>query len=170
MRPCVIRFSQRNSHQSPRIERLAFAAVLVFSLSGCSAVTYLWDVTSDTERVTLAATPDANDDFPVAVDLVAVREKAFVDVIASTGANAWFEQREDFIRSNVDAIEVRHFEVIPGQRIEKIEYSFDERRTYFAIFAFADYPSTQSYRARLDSYETPTLILGAEGITVEPGS
>lgn len=137
---------------------------------GCSAVTYLWDVTADTERVTLSATPDANDDFPVAVDLVAIREEAFVDVIANTSADSWFEQRADFIRSNVNAIDVRRFEVIPGQSIDEIDYSYDDRRTYFAIFAFADYHATQSYRARLDSYSTPTLVLGPEGITVETGS
>jgi type VI secretion system protein len=155
---------------APGFVAVVVAAGLALGLSGCSAVTYFWDVRSETESVKLAAAPDANNDFPVAVDLVAVKDPGFVKVLAQTKASAWFAQRGNFIQQNVEAIDVKHFELVPGQSISDIEYSYDDRRTYEAIFVFAGYRSASAHRVRIDSYAKPTVVLGPESLDVERGA
>lgn len=142
-------------------------AVSAFFINSCSSVSYLWDVQTQTESVTLSAAPGANKDFPVAVDIVAVKEKAFAQVLAETPAKTWFQQRSDFMASNPDVMWVRGFELVPGQTIDGIEFSFDDRRSYSAVFVYAEYVAPGTHRARIETFEKPKIVLGPNSIRVE---
>jgi len=147
--------------------------VFAFALAGCSAystVSKIWNVSAQTENVTLEASPSVNQGFPVAVDVVAVSDPDFVDVIAEVEAKAWFNRRQEFLNDRGNVLTVRSFELVPGQREADIGYGYLDRRSYHGIFVFARYLGSGHHRARLDTYGKPTVILGAEGIRVKAES
>lgn len=153
--------------------RAASVLAVVAALAGCSAystVSKIWNVSAQTENVTLEAAPSVNQGFPVAVDVVAVSDPDFVDVIADVKASAWFERRQEFLNDRGDVLTVRSFELVPGQRENDIGYGYLDRRTYHGIFVFARYLRSGNNRARLDTYSEPTVILGTEGIRVKAES
>ena len=153
--------------------RATSLVVLALVLAGCSAystVSKLWDVSAQTETVTLEAAPTVNEGYPVAVDLVAVSDPDFVDVIAEVEAGTWFKRRREFLNDRGNVLTVRSFELVPGQRRTDIGYGYLDRRTYHGIFVFARYVRAGNHRARLDPYSEPKVILGSDGIRVEAGS
>jgi hypothetical protein len=153
--------------------RATAALGVALGLTGCGAystVSKVWNVSAQTENVTLEAAPSVNQGFPVAVDVVAVGDPDVVDVIADVEAGTWFERRQAFVNDRGDVLEIRSFELVPGQREADIGYGYLDRRTYHGIFVFARYLRAGNHRARLDTYSSPTVILGAEGIRVESGS
>jgi type VI secretion system protein len=153
--------------------RASAVVALAFALAGCSAystVSKLWNVSAQTEQVTLEAAPRVNKGFPVAVDLVAVSDPDVVGVVADVEAGTWFDRRQEFVNDRGDVLTVRSFELVPGQRRSEIGYGYLDRRTYHGIFVFARYLHAGNHRARLDAYSEPTVILGSEGIRVETGS
>ena len=139
------------------------------AVSGCSTYSFvaqLWNVSIQTESVTLSAAPNVNRDFPVAVDMVAVQEKAFAQALADTTASTWFNQKATFLANNPKTINVRSFEVVPGQTIDGIDYSWGDRRSYTAIFVFADYLAPGPHRIRVGKFDNPTVVLGPETLEV----
>jgi len=142
------------------------AGVLV--LAGCSSIATIWSPTAQTENIRLETTPEVNDTFPVAVDIVAVSDKAFVEVLDGVDAATWFERRQAFMNDRSDAMEVRSFELVPGQRELEIGYNYFDRRDFRGIYVFAQYVNAGNHKARVDSYSRPTVVLGAEGIRVQP--
>lgn len=113
------------------------------------------------------AAPNANNDFPVAVDIVAVKDGEFAQVLAETPARDWFQQRDSFLSSNADALNVQSFELVPGQTIKDISYSWGDRRTYSAIFVYADFMRPGIHRARIDQFDSPTILLGSNTLKLE---
>jgi len=146
------------------------ASVVALLLPGCSTVSKIWNVSAQTERVTLEATPMVNDGFPVAVDVVAVTESDFVKVLSDVEAKTWFQRRDEFLNNRGGVMDVRSFELVPGQRETDIGYGYLDRRTYNGIFVFAQYVNGGNHRARLDKFSEPLVLLGREGIRVEPES
>lgn len=147
-------------------------SLMLLPIGGCGTVSYvskLWNVSVQTEEVTLTAAPNVNRDFPVAVDLVAVEDKAFAQVLADTPANKWFESRSTFLSNNPDKIDVRSYELVPGQTIEGIDYSWGDRRSYGAIYVYAGYLTPGTHRIRVDSYDTPVVVLGPKTLDVGAG-
>lgn len=152
----------------PRRTRQASVVLgLGLVLSACSTVSSLWSPESQTEDVTLVAAPDANNDFPVAVDLVAVTEAEFAQALAETPARTWFQQRESFLSNNANLIDVKSFELVPGQTMDEISYSWGDRRSYSAIFVFANFMQSGTHRARIDQIDAPTIILGSNTLKLE---
>lgn len=145
-----------------------FAASLV--LSGCSSVASLWTLESQTESVALAASPGVNNGFPVAVDVVSVSDEAFPAILAELPARTWFERKESFVANNGTVLRVDSFELLPGQSVEDIDFGWSDRRSVKAIFVFADYVTPGEHRGRLDAFARPTVRLGLETLSIDPGA
>ncbi len=163
----------RNVTATPSAKRLGthgLSALVACFLVGCGTwdtVSKLWTLTSQTETVTLAAAGDVNRGFPVAVDIVAVDDPDFVPVLAETPAETWFLQRGTLMDNNADILELFSFEVVPGQRIEDIDFGWGDRRSVHEIFVFANYVTPGPHRGRLGAFEEPVVILGPETLAVQ---
>ncbi|MGZ5440847.1 MAG: hypothetical protein ACXW31_10600 [Thermoanaerobaculia bacterium] len=108
---------------------------------------------------------DANEDSPVAVDLIFVYDKKLLDTLLKTPATEWFAKREQFIKDYGNALAVEQWEWVPGQQIERINVSY--RPGARRVVLFADYLTEGDHRATADPQEPFRLVLGARDFSVE---
>lgn len=121
-----------------------------------------------TERFAITAQRDANDQSPVPLDMVLVRDPALVDVLNGMTARVWFETRDQIARDNPTGFEVVTWEVVPGQHLDTA-FPFRNNKG-IALFVFANYLSPGAHRVRVDPLERFTLLLGKDGFSVESGA
>ena len=117
----------------------------------------------DTVSVTVA--PTANDTTPIAIDLIAVRDKALVDKLGALTAAEWFAQREQAMRDHPTTLGLTSWELVPGQtmRVER-----PQAEPAWAILVFANYASPGPHRLRVPDTRTLTLTAGEKDVELVP--
>lgn len=108
---------------------------------------------------------DANEDSPVAVDLLFVYDKKLLDALLNIPASEWFARREQFVKDYGNALVVEKWEWVPGQQIERINVAY--RPGAQRVVLFADYVTEGDHRATADPQEPFRLVLGARDFSVE---
>ncbi|SOE00371.1 hypothetical protein [Caenispirillum bisanense] len=98
------------------------------------------------DRVELAATPRANDDTPVAVDLVMVHDQPLVDQVLALSAVDWFKQRDQLRRDHPEGLTVFSWEVVPNQVLE--DEVLNEKAAWAGI-VFTSYRTPGAHRLRI---------------------
>ena len=146
----------------PTATRLRAAAALSLTLLAAACA----DKPSamlDTVSVTVA--PTANDTTPIAIDLIAVRDKALVDKLGALTAAEWFAQREQALRDHPTALGLTSWELVPGQtmRVER-----PQAEPAWAILVFANYASPGPHRLRVPDTRTLTLTAGEKDVELVP--
>lgn len=113
--------------------------------------------------VTIA--PDANEDSPLAVDIIVVYDDKLIEKLLQKKARDWFAGREQFLRDYKDDVDSRKFEWIPGQVVDPIElnYGIGAKR----LVVFADYITPGEHRENIDPQQRFRLILGQSEIELE---
>jgi type VI secretion system protein len=118
-----------------------------------------------TRTLEIDVAPGANADNAVAVDLVFVHDTTLVASFAEMTATNWFKNRESLKLANPTGIEVRSFEVVPGQKGP--DYGVRGRDTdAIGAFVFASYDTPGPHRARIDGMPAVLLRLGEKDFTV----
>jgi type VI secretion system protein len=143
---------------------LVRAAVLglgVIVLAGCSS----GPPEIQTETVDFEVGARANDDNALAVDLVLVFDTVLASQLSELTAATWFKTRDQVQLANPTGIEVRSFEVIPGQPGTHVEIS-GRSSDAVGAFLFADYASPGPHRARIDGMPAVLLRLGGKDFAV----
>ncbi|MDR3518958.1 MAG: hypothetical protein P4M00_24425 [Azospirillaceae bacterium] len=104
----------------------------------------------------------ANDTAPVAIDIVFVRDRKLLEQAGSFTAVDWLAKREQLIKDNPDAIEVRSWELVPGQALTADVSDADDA---YGILVFANYaaPGPHRLRIRADARDI-TLKIGANDV------
>lgn len=109
---------------------------------------------------------DANQNQPVAVDLVEVDDKDLAKEVGKMTAADWFSKREqireDFPKPK--SLSVISWEWVPGQVVPDIDIPM--RRPPRAVILFAHYSTPGPHRATLDPAKPATLDLGEDEIKV----
>lgn len=146
----------------PTATRLRAAAALSLTLLAAACA----DKPSamlDTVSVTVA--PTANDTTPVAIDLIAVRDKALVDKLGALTAAEWFAQREQAMRDHPATLGLTSWELVPGQtmRVER-----PQAEPAWAILVFANYATPGPHRLRVPDTRTLTLTAGEKDVELAP--
>jgi type VI secretion system protein len=108
-----------------------------------------------------------NQDSPVAVELVVVRDGKLLERIAELTAAQWFEQREQLRRDFTRELDSWRYEWVPGQVVPRIRRKF--RAGVRGGVVFADYAGPGAHRARFDPYRPFTLILDERDLAVLGG-
>ena len=98
------------------------------------------------DRLQVSAAPRANDDSPVAVDLVLVHEQALVDQVLALTAADWFGKREQLRRDHPEGLTLYSWEVVPDQLL--VDEITGERAAWAAII-FTSYHTPGAHRLRL---------------------
>lgn len=139
----------------------ALVGVALLALVGCSSE----PPEIQTRAIDFEIGAKANDDNALAVDLVLVFDLPLVGQVSELTATTWFRTRDQVLLANPTGLEVRSFEVIPGQPGTHVEIS-GRSRDAVAAFLFAGYASPGAHRARIDGMPEVLVRLGGKDFAV----
>lgn len=133
--------------------------VLLVQISGCTLPGFLsfkgtklgW---SD---VTLSAAPDANQNSPIAVDVVLVFEDDMLAKLVELPAAKWFAARADLRKTFPKSLSYRTWELVPGQTIKVPGESFGSPRVV-GVLIYADYSIPGAHRVRVEALKDALLV------------
>ena len=139
-------------------------ALLCLLLGGCSVPQALCLRPDAVRSVDLRATSDANDDRPVAVDLVFAGDEKAAAALAVLSAREYFSRREQLLADHPDELAASSWELVPGQQVTgaKTAASCGLAATYL----FADYATPGAHRLRLNQTGTVAVTLGSDDLAV----
>jgi type VI secretion system protein len=142
-------------------------------LAGCGAMSAVTSMVSsvmepkpaapDWKSLVITANNDANQNSPIAVDVVYIKDKAMVTALLATSSSKWFATRSDLLRSFGDSVEISSFELMPSQSI-RLDAKALAGNFALAALVFADYPTPGEHRERLQMASPGYVLqLGAKG-------
>jgi type VI secretion system protein len=141
------------------------SAICFVSLAGCSMLFPSGDKVK-WDELALAASDDANNDSPVAVDVVFVTDKTLLARIAELPASKWFSVRGDLVATFPDSIRYQSWELVPGQRLVVPGDKLRGPRVA-GVFVFADYPGPRANRVRVEQFKGRLVVqLGDNAFSV----
>jgi type VI secretion system protein len=121
-------------------------------LAGCGMFGGPKAVKPDWDRLRFVTAVDANNNSPLAIDVVLITDRALVDGVSALTAAQYFAARDDMRRSQPDALVVQSLELAPGQSFEIDPKPFRAKKGWAALM-FANYgtPGAHRFRLQLDS-------------------
>lgn len=147
-----------------RAARLMITLCLA-GLAGCSMLFPSGDKVK-WDELTLVASNDANNDSPVAVDVVFVADQAMLARIAELPASKWFAARTDLVGTFPNAIRYQSWELVPGQQLVVPGEKLRGPRVA-GVFVFADYPGPGAHRVRVERFNGRLVVqLGDNAFSV----
>lgn len=149
------------------------AAVLILaSLSGCSSTGLMnffgpsGTAYLNWKGLLVSADTDANQNSPVALDIVFVADPAMLEKLSTLPASRWFAQRQDYVKTYPTAISVYSLELVPGQSRLLPAKELGSPRVA-GVLLFADYGTAGEHRLRLPPVpEGAQVLLGERSFTV----
>ena len=115
------------------------------------------------DSVTFVTAPNANDNSPVAIDLVIAYDSMLLAELIKLPARQWFERREQFRRDYPETIQIEGWELTPGQTLAG--RPIDVRRQSTGAVVFANYRSPGEHRVRVGKEKTLVITLLAKTFT-----
>lgn len=114
-------------------------------------------------EVTIA--PEANEDRPLAVELIVAYDQKIVDELLKIPARDWFVKRDQFLRDYGDVVDSWKWEWIPGQTVEPLDltYGIGAKK----VVLYADYLAPGEHRASIDPQQPFRLVLGRSELSLE---
>jgi hypothetical protein len=107
----------------------------------------------------------ANQNNPVAMDLVFVMDKKLAKDVAKMPAKDWFEKRQQLERDHPGKTQVVSWEWVPGQAAGPIDVAVNSKTK--AGFLFTNYASTGDHRAAIDTAKPIIVTLLEDDFTVK---
>jgi type VI secretion system protein len=153
------------SRKHPTVARRPFLALpllLAAGLAGCGMLRR----GIGTRHVTLVTSPDLNDDTPLAVDLVFVKDDKLLERLSATSAREWFRNRSQIERDFPRGVEVVSFELVPDQTLPPLAVPGTATAAR-AGMVFADYRVEGEHRALFGHINRAVIRLGKDSFTVE---
>lgn len=95
----------------------------------------------------VAISSAANQNSPVAVDLLLIRDKSFLKAAQALSASDWFAKKLQFQRQFPRAMEVKSWEWVPGQSIAPVTFAVPVDAQ--GAMMFANYASAGPHSALL---------------------
>ncbi|HVG07060.1 MAG TPA: hypothetical protein VNM67_05100 [Thermoanaerobaculia bacterium] len=138
---------------------------LVLLASACGLPNRVRSMFGGQLPIPVTISPDANEDSPLAVELLVVYDDKLIDKLLEKKARDWFAGREQFLRDYEDDVDSHKWEWIPGQVVQPIEltYGIGAKR----LVLFADYITPGEHRATIDPQQPFRLVLGQSEIALE---
>jgi len=153
------------------------------SLSGCAMIGSMANVVAsstanlftgtpgpsflDWKAMTLVAASDVNQNSPLALDLVFVRDPAALEKILTMPAAKWFASKDEILKTYPNAITIKSWELVPQQVLQLSEEALGSPRVTGMVL-FADYIAPGDHRAQLPLGSSAFLVdLGARSFSVK---
>ena len=113
--------------------------------------------------------PAANNNSPIAVDLVLIRDKDLLKEIPKLSAHDWSQRRQQYLRDYPGSKQLVDYrwEWVPGQQIDCSTLVLSPKPK--AIYLFADYATKGDHRMRIPLETGININLGTTEVEVTPG-
>ena len=156
-----------------RLVPLGFLLVLL--LCGCGATRKVTHPVKSVEQtlghpptldLIVDVAPDANNNSPIAFDVVLATDKALVKKLLAMSAADWFNKREQIKRDYQGKIQVHSWEWVPGQDVGKVPVEVSV--SVVGAVGFADYSTSGEHRAILPLSGPATIAFNKEDLSVSP--
>jgi type VI secretion system protein len=108
--------------------------------------------------------PNANNNSPVAFDVVLAKDKALVKQLSTMSAADWFAKRTQIKRDNQAKVEVRSWEWVPAQDVGKVPVAVNV--DVLGVVGFANYATAGDHRAVLALGGTETITFNESDFIV----
>ena len=118
------------------------------------------------KEVSLMSEENANQGFPIPVDIIIVNSEDLVAIIAEMDTDTWFSQRDFIMPQNLGKLEAVSYEVIVGDIEDPVVFDWSDRKDARAVFVFANYIDSDVGKVRVDNIEAPVIRLGQRDIRV----
>lgn len=132
-------------------------------LAGCGSS----DKPINTRVIEFEVAQGANQDSPIAIDIVYVFDPQLVAQLVQMTAHDWFQKRGQIRQAFPTGFDLASFEVVPGQR-GPIEAVPPKSSQAIAAFIFASYSSEGTHRARIDGLDRFFIALGDKDFAILP--
>ena len=111
---------------------------------------------------------EANNNNPVALDLVLVKSKKLLKELMKIPASEWFEKRNQYRLDypKETGLNAGSWEWVPGQVVKLDPLSFKDK--FAGGLVFANYLTPGAHRAVIDPSKPVEITLGAKEIVVTP--
>lgn len=139
--------------------------VAAVQLAACSTPSWLCYFPSGVKKVTLVTGPDTNGDRAIAVDLVFVTQDLAAEVIGKLNARDYFSRRAQLMRDFPQTVQVRSWELAPGQLVEMADAN--PPCNLVQTYLFADFVSPGDHRAMLINTSAVQVTLDADDMMVK---
>lgn len=139
--------------------------VLVPALSGCGLPNRVRSMFGGQLPIQVAISPEANEDSPLAVELIVAYDEKIVDELLKMPARDWFAKREQFLRDHDDSVDTWKWEWTPGQTVAPLELTYGVGAK--KVVLFADYLVPGEHRATVDPQQPFRLVLGESELSIE---
>jgi type VI secretion system protein len=138
--------------------------VIVLVFVSCSAGRKIRSAFGGQLPVEVTIDAAANDNSPVAVDLLVVYDDKLVDGLLAMPAADWFRKKQQYVADH-PAVVVQGWEWVPGQSVEpfKVAYRSGARN----VVLFADYDTEGEHRAVVGPPKPFRIILGERDLSIE---
>lgn len=161
----MARIAGRHGGKNGRGRRAAAwaGAVLgILLLAGCGS-----DKAIKSRVIEFQVAQGANQDSPIAVDIVYVYDPQLVPQLTKMTAHDWFQKRAAVRQAFPTGFDVTSIEVVPGQKgpVEQVQPKASQA---IAAFVFANYASDGTHRARVDGLKTFLIALADKDFTIVP--
>jgi type VI secretion system protein len=140
-------------------------AGIVLATANCSMTHKVRSAFGGMLPVQVTVAPQANEDSPVAVDLVVVYDKKLVDELLKMAASQWFTSKAQFMADHDRQIAVQGWEWVPGQKVDPL--TIDYRAGAKTVILFADYHTDGDHRFVVQPQQPFRLILAEREMTLE---
>jgi len=124
------------------------ALLLLSQLAACGSL-FPKGTRVNWSELTLSASPDANQNSPVAVDVVMVLDDTMLARITELTAAKWFGARADLQKTFPQSLSYLSWELVPGQTIRVPSSAFGSQRVA-AVLVFANYTTPGANRVRVE--------------------
>lgn len=120
------------------------------------------------EKVRFSATPDINNNAPVAVNIVVVYDPILLERLSLMSADKYFEQLEQFRRDiKSGTADIFSWEIVPGQNLED-QPIVPTKVSGLAALVFARYSSPGEHRVLLGEEKMIQITLQKLDFFVQP--
>ena len=124
------------------------AALLLAQLAACGSL-FPKGTRVDWSELTLSAASNANQNSPVAVDVVMVLDEAMLARVTELTAAKWFGARADLQKTFPQSLSYLSWELVPGQTIRVPAGAIGSPRVA-AVLVFANYTTPGANRVRVE--------------------
>ena len=101
------------------------------------------------EEVTIGVGREANENSPIAVDIVLIFNEGLVKKVSELTSSDWFKSKNYVLKTFPQDLVVKSWELAPGDSLQ-IPSSFFGNERVFSVIAFADYFSAGEHRVKID--------------------
>ena len=171
----IHRFIKKEIVLDRTVNLFIFSVLLVGLLSACgisgkvkALTVYTKSVFGAKLNVKVTISENANQNNPIALDLVIVYDERLLDQLIGMSSKDWFVKREQIKRDYLDGtgLEYWSWEWVPGQGVPIQELPLKSMAKGGLVFA--DYYSPGTHRFRIDQFKDIKIQLEENHFSVEP--